>query len=502
MSKSLLIIDSKDNVGVATSKIRKGDEISGLIAKEDIPAGHKVLLYDLPAHSTVIKYGIPIGRLSEDTKAGSWVHEHNLIDITEELCDRYCDEYLEHPETIKVFKRSDGNFGVANYVMIFPTSVHANALAKRLSDATGAFWLVADKNLASDGRLSEKQKQDLIQTALSSNIYAAYIIDTDNTDELISIADHIETNKRKALHRVVKNAEEEKTAEEEIRSLLQEAEKEERKELPLSGLIVTVHCAGSDWTTALSGNPALGIAADHIVKNGGYVYMDEWNGFPGSEHILAEQAATKEIGQEIIKKVKKVREDIFQRTGKHVEDFNPVPSNKEGGITTLVEKSTGNIKKAGNTPIQGIIKPGQRPEIPGVYLLDQGCGAPASTGIYGAMSGAHINVLVSGVGFLYDEIPHLLNIRETGNPETFLKEEYLIDFNAGTALGEETLEETGKRLYEFILDVASGKAVPKDEANKERSLTIPYEGDPTFSDEQIFIPTAKTAHRKKVEEIM
>nr|MCR5053762.1 UxaA family hydrolase [Lachnospiraceae bacterium] len=142
------------------------------------------------------------------------------------------------------------------------------------------------------------------------------------------------------------------------------------------------------------------------------------------------------------------------------------------------------------------------PGIPGVYLLDQRCGAPSSTGIYGAMSGAHINVLVSGVGFLYDEIPHLLNIRETGNPETFLKPEYLIDFDAGSALKGEPLEETGKRLFEFILDVASGRAVPKDEAKKEKALLIPYEGDPGFKEEQIFISTAKDAHRKKVEEIM
>nr|MCR5417614.1 altronate dehydratase family protein [Lachnospiraceae bacterium] len=417
MSRSIFVIDGKDNVGVAPAKLSAGETVSALTIREEIPAGHKVLLYDLPAGATIIKYGIPIGRLKEDLKAGSWVHEHNLIDITEELCEEYGSRFLKESPTINVFPRTDGGFGVANYVMLFPTSVKANALAKRLSDQTGAFWLVADPNLSEGGRLSEKQKHDLIHTALSRNIYAAFLLDVEGSEDLTKIAEVLSTSGQKVIGGCISGPEEEKEAEDKILELLAEAERTERVKRPVSGLTVTVHCAGSDWTTALSGNPALGIAADHIVKNGGYVFMDEWNGFPGSEHILAARAETKVLGAEIIKKVKGVREGIFQRTGKHVEDFNPLPSNKEGGITTLVEKSTGNIKKAGSTPIRGILKPGEHPAAPGVYLLDQECGAPASTGIYGAMSGAHINVLVSGVGYLYDEIPHLLNIRQTGNQD-------------------------------------------------------------------------------------
>ncbi|MBQ8983028.1 MAG: UxaA family hydrolase [Lachnospiraceae bacterium] len=518
---TILQIDKKDNVGIAYSKISAGDhlQISGqseqdIVAKEDIPVGHKVLLVDRPEGAEIIKYGIPIGRLKEAVRAGAWIHEHNLIDTTEEICDGYCREFIDHVDTIRAYPRPDGGYGVANYVMIFPTSVKANALAKRLSDETGAFWLVADKNLAVDGHLSEKQRHDLIKTALGNNIYAAYILDVEETDEYRVITDALKTAdadegiadagkvSKALLHRLVQNNTDEQTAREDLLNLIREADSKVRQEVPLEGLTVTVHCAGSDWTTALSGNPVLGIAADYIVKHGGYVYMDEWNGFPGSEHILARQAATREIGLQIIQKVWEVREDIFRKTGKHVEDFNPVPSNKEGGITTLVEKSTGNIKKAGSTPIQGILTPGDRPGIPGVYLLDQRAGAPAATGIYGAMSGAHINVQVTGVGFLYDEIPHLLNIRETGNPETYKNSDYLLDFNAGASFDDETLEETGKRLYEFILDVAQGKAVPKDEADKERALVIPYDGDPTFREEQIFIPTAKGAHREKVANIM
>lgn len=506
---TLLQIDKKDNVGIAYSKISVGEhlQISGqsetdITAQEDIPVGHKVLLTDQPEGAEIIKYGIPIGRLKEPAYAGAWIHEHNLLDITEEICDGYCDEFIHQVETIHAYPRSYGGYGVANYVMLFPTSVKANALAKRLSDETGAFWLVADKNLADDGHLSEKQQQDLIKTALGRNIYAAYLLDVEATEAYQAIVNSEELADRTILHRIIQNTSEEQAARDEVIKLIEEADRQQRTAVPLEGLTVTVHCAGSDWTTALSGNPALGIAADHIVKHGGYVYMDEWNGFPGSEHILAKQAATREIGLQIIQKVQEVREDIYRKTGKHVEDFNPVPSNKEGGITTLVEKSTGNIKKAGSTPIQGILTPGDRPGIPGVYLLDQRAGAPAATGIYGAMSGAHINVQVTGVGFLYDEIPQLLNIRETGNPETYRNPEYLLDFNAGTSFGEETLEETGRRLYEFIIDVAQGKVIPKDEADKERALVIPYDGDPTFREEQIFIPTAKEAHRQKVAAIM
>lgn len=510
MAVKALKISPDDNVAVVSRSVKAGEQIRLIgtdivyTVKEDIKEGHKVALVDMEKGSTVVKYGIPIGKTLAKISAGSWVHCHNLEDITEELCNQYCEEYLKEQKTIQAYPRENGEFGVANYIMIFPTSPAANEFAEELSERTGAFWMVCDKYQLERGKLSGLTKTVIIKTAQNPNIYAALIVDEEGQSRYPELADEIRETKKAVSYITVGSEFSEtrlKETADQIELWKKEIEKLERKPVPVEGLTISVHCAGSDWTTALSGNPALGVAADHVAANGGYVFMDEWAGFPGSEHLLAAHAASRRVGTELIEKVKETRARYLRETGKTVEETNPYPSNKEGGISTLVEKSTGNIKKAGSTKLQGILKIGEKPTAPGLYLLDQQCGAPASTGAYGALSGCHINVLVSGVGFIYDEIPHLLDIRITGNPETFRHSEYKLDFNAGAALEDKSLEETGKELYEYILAVAEGRRVPQNETGKSRAFIMSYPNDRFAGEEYIRIENYQEKHRQKVAAI-
>jgi altronate dehydratase len=507
--KYALQIHSQDNTGVVTQTVKAGEtvQITGtdtiLTAKEDIPPGHKIALCNLAKGEVVTKYGIPIGEAKEPIERGYWVHCHNVNDITEQLCNKYCDDYLRGGRTIQAYPRKDGTFGVANYIMIFATSLDANQYAEALAEQTGVFWMVCDKYQLTDHGLSDFTKLVIEKTAQNPNIYGAVILDTEENryPELLS---KIRETGKNAAYAVIKDDFDRTSKKEllgQIETWQQEIKELRREPVPIEGLKISVHCAGSDWTTALSGNPVLGIAADYIVKNGGYVFMDEWAGFPGSEHLLASHAASGKIGREIIEKVRDTRRDYIKKTGKTVEETNPYPSNKEGGITTLVEKSTGNIKKAGSSVIQGILKPAQKPDLPGVYLLDQPCGAPASTAAYGALSGCHINVLVSGVGFIYEEIPHLLDIRITGNPETFRQEQYRLDFNAGTALEGNSIEKTGKELYEYIISVAEGHVIPKNETMKCKAFTMFYPDDRYVGEEYIRVETFREKHKEKVDAI-
>lgn len=510
MAVKALKINSSDNVAVVSRNVKAGQQIQLVgtdivyTAKEDIRAGHKIALIDLEKGSTVIKYGIPIGRALAEIPEGSWVHCHNLEDITEELCNQYCEEYWKGQKTIQAYPRENGEFGVANYIMIFSTGLKTNEFAEELSQRTGAIWMVCDKYQLEKGALSDLTKTVITKTAENPNIYAALIVDGEEEFRYLELADEIR-KAGKTVSYIAVEAESSKTklkeAADQIAVWKKEIERLERKPVPIEGLTIAVHCAGSDWTTALSGNPVLGVAADHVAADGGYVFMDEWAGFPGSEHLLAEHAASRKIGAELIEKVKETRARYLRETGKTVEETNPYPSNKEGGISTLVEKSTGNIKKAGSTKLQGILKIGEKPTVPGLYLLDQQCGAPASTGVYGALSGCHIHVLVTGVGYIYDEIPHLLDIRITGNPETFQNPEYKLDFNAGAALEDKSLEETGKELYEYILAVAEGRSIPQNEAGKSKAFIMCCPNDRFSGEEYIRVEDYQEKHRQKVNMI-
>ena len=496
MAVKALKIETNDNVAVVIDNVKKDDEIEvinenvKLKALSDISVGHKVAIKNIAGDDFIIKYGIPIGKASRNISAGEFVHDHNVIDITEDLCRVYKDNYIKE-KTIYAYKRKDNKFGIRNHIVIFSTSIKANRVAEELSDKYGVYWFVVDKFQLVDNELSDYTLHIIKNLAKNPNIYASLVIgEDDKYKDLLE-----EANSRYV------DVEDIHEAEKNILEIKLEISKLKREYLPLSGLKVAVHCAGSDWTTALTGNPVVGEAANLIVKDGGYIFMDEWIGFPGSEHLLANHSTSKEVGLEIINKVQEIRDEIFKETGKRVEEINPVPSNKKGGITTLVEKSTGNIKKAGNTPLIGILKPGDEPSTPGLYILDNKNSSPASTGQYAALSGAHIHIQVSGVGYIYDEVPILADIRVTGNPQSFKNPIYKLDFNAGEAFEGKSLKEVGSKLYRFILDIANGDIEAKSEIDKSLSIAYSYPGSKFRGEEYILAETYKSKHKYKVDSI-
>ena len=176
----------------------------------------------------------------------------------------------------------------------------------------------------------------------------------------------------------------------------------------------------------------------------------------------------------LLDKVDDVRETVLRETGQPVEYMNPAPSNKEGGLSTLAEKSVGTIRKIGSTPIQGLLEYCERPTGRGVWLPKQDSVWPPTTAIYGSLAGAHMSVLNTGVGFLYFELPHMLCIRTSGNPATFNNEVFKIDFNAGMAFEGKTISEVGEILFDYLFRIAEGDETPITEIDKERAFNMYY----------------------------
>lgn len=503
-----LKINDNDTVAILPVATKAGDQISIIgidevyTAIEDIPAGHKFALKDLKKDEFVTKYGVSIGIMKEDCAVGGWVHEHNLLDNTEEICTEYCNEYRKKggtnanvvavedtDKTILAYPRANGSYGIKNYIMIFSTSLETNVIAEELSNNTGVLWWVCDKRTIESGYLSKRIKKELEQAAAANpNIYAALIIGSKNDNDINNeICKRIKVNSKKPVYYSAYSEDQHDECYRKCYKVIEDWKTEislmERKPISFEGFTLSIHCGGSDWTTALSGNPTLGVASDFIVKNGGFVIMDEWAGFPGSEHLLARHAVNHDLGVAIIDKVQKIRDKVFADTGQKVEEINPYPSNKEGGITTLVEKSTGNIKKAGSAQIQGILEVGEYPTVPGIYILNQGSLTPYSTGMFAALCGAHLNVFVTGVGYVYYELAYMPVIRMTGNSKTFSKKEYKIDFNAGEVIEGKPMSIVGQSLFDYIVAVAEGKEEPQNEIGKVKAFCMYNDEDEYYQNE-------------------
>ena len=232
----------------------------------------------------------------------------------------------------------------------------------------------------------------------------------------------------------------------------------DRKEFDVSKLIVGVKCGGSDTTSGLAGNPAVGAFVDMLVDSGGTVIMNETIEAVGAEEPLAKRAINEEIRKKIFRMIGN-EEKRWSVPGAQVEFM--CKGNVDGGLTTIEEKSLGAIHKSGSRPIQGVLENSDRllervPKGGGFYLQDATHMEPMSMSFMAA-AGAQIVIFITGCGgtFGHAIVPM---IKVTGNPETYRRMSEDMDINAGTIIsGEESIESVGRRIINEVLEVASGK---------------------------------------------
>ena len=237
--------------------------------------------------------------------------------------------------------------------------------------------------------------------------------------------------------------------------MVREASLLQRAPVPFSELIVAVECGGSDTTSGIASNPAVGAFSDRFVDAGGTIILSEPAEFMGAEHILADRAATPEIGQQIYDMVGWF-EDEAKRAGVDMRGINPTPDNIEGGLTTLEEKSLGAIIKGGTRTIQEVIDYADRPAKKGLVIMNTPSAACESmTGLAGG--GAHIILFSTGRGNSVGA-PVAPTIKVTGNPHTAAQMEEIIDVDVSVILTDGgAVEVAGEQVWQEVSNVASGK---------------------------------------------
>jgi altronate dehydratase large subunit len=243
------------------------------------------------------------------------------------------------------------------------------------------------------------------------------------------------------------------------RQMQQKASMERREEIDVSELMIGLNCGGSDTTSGLVANPALGLASDKLVAQGGSSVLSELTELLGTEHILVRRAADEKVAADILRVIGAMEERLKRQiqTSQNSRWKNLISTgNYDGGLSSVVEKSLGSMKKSGNAKFVEVFAYGDAPTKKGLLLLDgPGHDGEVTTGL--AAAGAQIVCFPTGRG-TPSGFPGVPVIKITGNPRTFERMKENIDINAGTViLGKNTLQEVGEEIYREILAVASGK---------------------------------------------
>jgi altronate dehydratase large subunit len=253
-----------------------------------------------------------------------------------------------------------------------------------------------------------------------------------------------------------------------IQQTLAQLELTPRAPMQLNELVVGTKCGGSDATSGLTANPAMGRAFDFLVEQGAACIFEETGELIGMEHWMAQRAATPELGQELIKTVAKAAR-YYAAMG----HASFAPGNADGGLTTIEEKSLGAYAKSGQSTISGILKPGDSPIRGGLYLMDMIPDGDVRWGFPNINDnvevaeliacGSHLVLFSTGRGSVVGSAVSPV-IKVCANPKTYTRMAEDMDVDAGRILeGRAALDEVGREIYDLILRVASGEPTKSED---------------------------------------
>ena len=361
------------------------------------------------------------------------------------------------------YRRPDGRVGVRNRVLILPASVCASDTARIIAQQVeGAISFNNQQGCSQVGPDQQFTMDVMAGYAANPNIYGTVVVSLgcENCQmDLVTAAIRERTNKPMEQVIIQEAGGTLKAVEIAVRyakQMVAEAALLQKEEFPLSELIVGTECGGSDPTSGLAANPAIGAMSDLVVRAGGTSILSETSEFIGAEHILARRAANKEVHDRIYEITTRF-ENHFHAVGEDVRAGNPSPGNKAGGITTLEEKSLGCIHKGGHSTINAVYDYAKQVKSKqGLVIMDTPGNDPASVAAMVA-GGAQVVVFSSGRGSPVGN-PIVPVVKITGNKLTFAAMEDNIDFSAAPLIyGEKTVEELGEDLLKMVIETACGK---------------------------------------------
>lgn len=482
-------IHPKDNVAVALTDLPTGEvlHLSGRVVtlREAIPVGHKIALADLNEQDQVIKYGYPIGHVLRRVQSGEWINEQVLKTSLEGI-----QSYVYQPEkteltipadgrTFQGYRRKNGLCGIRNEIWILPTvgcvNGVANRLAERLQKETGGKGVDAIRAFPHNygcsqlGDDHENTRMILRNMVLHPNAGGVLVVGLGcENNQPAAFREFLGDYDTERVRFLVcqEVADEEEVGMQFLREIYALAAADVRTEQPLSALRVGLKCGGSDGLSGITANPLVGRFSDYLVAQGGTTILTEVPEMFGAETMLMNRCASQDLFEKTVRLINDFK-DYFIRNQQPVYE-NPSPGNKAGGISTLEEKSLGCTQKSGQSAVCGVLAYGEQVETHGLNLLSApGNDLVASTAL--AAAGCQLVLFTTGRGTPFGTFVPTLKV--STNSRLAQQKPGWIDFNAGTLVEGEKMEDALERFICRIQDVASG-AVTRNETNGYSDIAI------------------------------
>lgn len=508
----IICLHPSDNICVVVRPLDRGDEVAvgedQITLREAIKPGHKLAVRAIGQGQKVLKYGQAIGVATADIQAGQWVHCHNLSN------DDHARDYAAAtgvpppppPITDRTFlgyRRASGQAGTRNYIAIIST-VNCSAsvskyVAERfdqslLGDYPNVDGVVAFKHETGCGMPYDSLQHEMLNRVMGGiarhpNIGAYLLIGLGceqatighlmEAQRLVQI-DGVSSERNappvfsmQDLGGTTKTVE---AAVGKVVELLPWANDVRREPIPASKLILATECGGSDGSSGITANPAVGVASDRIVACGGTAILAETPEIYGAEHLLTRRAVSEDVARRLIERVEwwKWYTGVF---GAQL-DNNPSIGNKEGGLTTIAEKSLGAVAKAGSTALVDVYQYAEPVTANGLVFMDTpGFDPPSVTGM--VAGGANMAVFTTGRGSCFGCKP-TPSIKIATNTLMYQRMIDDMDINAGEIVAGRSVEEVGQEIFDEILAVASGKKTKSELHGIGEEEFIPWTPGPVL----------------------
>lgn len=439
--------------------------------KVNLDNGHKYARYHIFKGEPIIKYGFPIGFATADIMPDEHVHTHNLktglSGVTEyDYTPAWSNAKKEPAPDIFAFVRKNGDIGIRNDIWIINTVGCVNKTAETLARKTGALNFPHPYGCSQLGGDHLRTQQILCGLIKHPNAGGVLVLglgcENNNIAELKKVLGKYDSDRIKFLN-VQECDDEIAQGIKIIKGLQKQAEKDVRKKVPASMLKIGLKCGGSDGLSGITANPLVGKITDKFSAMGACTVLTEVPEMFGAEQILLKRCISQDVFEKAADLINRYKSYFISHNLPVSE--NPSPGNKEGGITTLEEKSLGCVQKGGNAPVTAVLDYGETAKFPGLNLLNgPGNDMVAVTNLTAV--GCHIILFTTGRGTPLGAPVPTIKI-STNTPLTHRKSHW-IDFDAQSSNGD--------ALFNLILETANGSYETKNEKNGYREIAIFKDG--------------------------
>lgn len=442
----------------------------------NVENGHKYAICDIKKGENIIKYGMPIGHATEDIKKGDHVHTHNVKTNLSGKMEytynpvKYPTEKIESNLTFMGYVRENGDVGIRNDIWIVNTVGCVNKTAQILAEKTGAKYFshpFGCSQLGDDQTITQTILKGMVNHPNAGGVLVLGLgCENNNIEVFKKVLGSWDETRVKFLNAQDYDDEIEKGIEL-IYELKNNAEKNKREPIHISKLKVGLKCGGSDGFSGITANPLVGRFCDKLTSMNGSCVLTEVPEMFGAEQLLMQRCKNEEVFDKTVALINNFK-DYYTRHNQVIYE-NPSPGNKNGGITTLEEKSLGCVQKGGLSTVVDVLDYGDTVTKPGLSLLNgPGNDIVAVTNLMA--SGVHMILFTTGRGTpLGAPVP---TVKIATNKDLSIKKKNWIDFDASPMLENVDLTDS---LFDFAVNIANGEKT-KNEINGYEEISIFKDG--------------------------